>query len=219
MKKVKETLGSLCVILLLFALGFGTGVGGCLWHQAKNQTAAAALQPQPDLLQLPGETEQFIVTLDEIEVALQEIQELATYSGRYQASRSEDVWRCLDDLHMPLTRNTVSVKCEGVVKVGYDVTLIDVEIDEESQTVFLTLPPVSVLDNYVIVDTVDASSSVNNILHPLSFDQFREVIVGVEEEGLTQVTEKGLFEHAEEAVRRLVTASLAGVTDYRIVFL
>ena len=219
MKKVKETLGSLCVILLLFALGFGAGVGGCLWHQAKSQRAAAILQPQADLLQLPGETEKFIVTLDEIEVALQELQELATYSGTYQASRSEDVWRCLDDWGLPLTRNTVAVKCEGVVKVGYDVNLIAAEIDEQSETVYLRLPPVSVLDNYVIVDTVDASSSVNNLLHPLSFDQYREVIVSVEEEGLAKVTEKGLFEHAEESFRRLVTASLAGVTDYRIVFL
>lgn len=219
MKKVKETLGSLCVILLLFALGFGTGVGGCLWHQAKNQPAAAILQPPADLLQLPGETEKFIVTLDEIEVTLRELQEFATYSGTYQVSRSEDVWRCLDDWGLPLTRNTVAVACEGVVKVGYDVNLIAVEIDEKSETVYLRLPPVSVLDNYVIVDTVDASSSVNNLLHPLSFDQYREVIVSVEEEGLAKVTEKGLFEHAEESFRRLVTANLAGVTDYRIVFL
>lgn len=219
MKKVKETLGSLCVILLLFALGFGTGVGGCLWHQAKNQTAAAILQPPADLLQLPGETEKYIVTLDEIEVALQELQEFATYSGTYQVSKSEDVWRCLDDRNLWLTRNTVAVACEGVVKVGYDVNLIAAEIDEKSETVYLRLPPVSVLDNYVIWDTVDASGSVNNLLHPLSFDEYREVISRVEEEGLEKVTESGIFEHAEESFRRLVTAALAGVTDYRIVFL
>ena len=219
MKKVKETLASLCVILLLFSLGFGAGVGGCLWHQAKNKPAAVILQPQADLLHLPGETEKFIVTLDEIEATLQELQEFATYSGTYQVSKRDDVWRSTGDWDWWLTRNTVAVQCEGVVKVGYDVNLITAEIDEKSETVYLRLPSASVLDNYVIWDTVDASGSFNNPLHPLSFDEYREVIVRIEDEGLEKVTESGIFEHAEESFRRLVTANLAGVTDYRIVFL
>ena len=219
MKKVKETLGSLCVILALLGIGFLAGFGGSTWYRAQRQDAAAVLQPQADMLQLPGETERYVVTLDEIKVALQEIRELATYSGLYEASRSEDVWRSLDDRNMPLTRNTISVHCEGVVKVGYDMDRITAEIDAESETVYIKLPPVSVLDNYVIVDTVDASASVNNLLHPLSFEEYRQVLVSVEEEGLEQVTKEGLFEHAEESFKRLVAASLAGVTDYRIVFL
>ena len=218
MKKIKETLSSLCVILLLFALGFGAGFGGCLWHQASRQSGTIHLPPA-DLLQLPGETEQYIVTLDEIEVRLQALQEFASYSGRYQIHRSEDVWRQVNNWNLALTRNTVAIKCEGVVKVGYDVNRIAVTVDAASKTVYLRLPPVSVIDNYVIWDSVDASGSVNNILHPLSFDEYREVIIRVEEEGLAKVTEEGLFEHAEESFRRLVTASLAGVTDYRIVFL
>ena len=135
----------------------------------------------------------------------------------------QDVMRSMllvvDDRDLPLTKNTVAVDCQGVVKVGFDVGKIAVEVDEESETVYIRLPAAAVLDNYVIVDTVDASASVNNLLHPLTFEQYQQVLVSVEEEGLAQVTEAGIFEDAETAFKLIVTQFLAGVTDYRIVFL
>lgn len=218
MKRIKETLSSLLVIILLIAFGAGIGVYGDRWYTAQKHEGIIH-QSNEDLLQLPGETERYVITQDEIEARLREIREFASYSGIYEASRTEDVWRNLDDLSLPGTRNTVAVHCEGVVKAGYDVDLISVEVDAENETIYIKLPPVSVLDNYVIVDTVDTSGSVNNILHPLSFEQYRQVIVSVEEEGLKQVTEKGLFEHAKEASQNLIIQCLAGVTDYEVKFL
>lgn len=214
MKKVWETLNSIFLIGLLLSMGFFAGSS----YEVRKQPTIV-LQPQADLLRLTGEIERYVVTLDELEAVLQEIRELATFSGRYKAVKTADGWRCLDDLNLPLTRNTVAVSCEGIVKAGYDVDLITCEIDEASETVYIRLPHASVLDNYVIMDTVDVSGSVNNILHPLSFEEYLKVIVSVEEEGLAQVTEQGLFERAEEGFRNLVTQCLMGVTDYRIVFL
>ena len=215
MKKAMKTLAALCAMLLFAALGFGGG----LWYSARTPDAATVTPVPADVLSLPGEAEKVVVTREEIEAVLCEIREFATYSGRYTVSKTEDVWRSLDERALPLTRNTVAVRCEGVVKAGYDLDRVSVEVDDRSETVYIRLPEVSVLDNYVIVDTVDASGSVNNPLHPLHFEQYRDVIIGVEEEGLAQVTEKGLFRHAEESFRKLVTQCLAGVTDYRIVFL
>ena len=219
MKKVRETLSSLFIILALLAVGFGSGFAWCHWYEAQQQTTVAVVQAPTDGLHFPGEAEKVVVTRDEIEAVLDEIREFATYSGVYTVRKTEDVWRCVDDFSLPGTRNTVSVCCQGVVKAGFDVDQIDIEVDSVSETVYIRLPQVEVLDNYVIVDSVDASGSVNNPLNPLSFDQYRQVIVSVEEEGLAQVTRMGIFELAEESFRHIVTQCLAGATDYRIVFL
>ncbi len=172
-----------------------------------------------DGLHLPGEAEKVVVTRDEIEAVLDGIREFATYSGIYTASKTEDIWRCLDDLDLPGTRNTVSIHCQGIVKAGFDVDRIGVEVDAVSETVYIRLPQVEVLDNYVIVDSVDTSGSVNNPLHPLTFEQYQQIIVSVEGEGLAQVTQMGILDLAEESFRHIVTQCLAGITDYRIVFL
>lgn len=220
MKKVRETLASLLVILLLFGAGFGSGIAFRNWQTVKRQhTAVAVVETAASDLRLPGETEKYVVTSDEILSAIHEIREFAACSGSYEVSRTSDVWRSLDSVALPGTRNTVSVNCQGVVKAGFDVDRIAVTVDPKSETVYICLPQPAVLDNYVIVDTVDVSGSVNNILHPLTFEQYRQVIVSVEAEGLAQVIQKGLFIRAEESFRHIVTQCLAGVTDYRIVFL
>lgn len=219
MKKVRETLASLLVILVLFGAGFGAGFAVRYWQTVKRHAAATTIAAAANDLRLPREAEQYVVTSSEIRAALDEIREFATCSSIYEVSKTADVWRSVDDVALPGTRNTVAVRCQGVVKAGYDVDRITVAVDARSETVYIRLPQPEVLDNYVIMDTVDVSGSVNNILHPLSFDQYQQVIVSVEEEGLAQATQKGLFARAEESFRHIVTQCLAGVTDYRIVFL
>ena len=220
MKKVRETLASLLVILVLFGAGFGAGFAVRYWQTVKRQHATVtAIETTSHDLRLPAEAEKRVVTSSEIRAAIDEIREFATCSSIYEVKKTTDVWRSVDDIALPGTRSTVAVRCQGVVKAGYDVDRITVAVDEQSETVYIRLPQPEVLDNYVIVDTVDVSGSVNNILHPLSFDQYRQVIVSVEAEGLEQATQKGLFTQAENSFRHIVTQCLAGVTDYRIVFL
>ena len=76
---------------------------------------------------------------------------------------------------------------------------------------------VTVLDNYLIWDTVNVSEK-NNILNPIDFTQYQELIDEIEEDGLRIATEEGIYKKAKDNLKQLITGFLMGI-EYEIDFL
>ena len=216
MKKLKETGSSLLIVILIAALGF---VGGYWYHSQKTEDEAEVIDDTTPDVKLPGETEKRIVTIDEVETKLAEIGELSTYSGRYEVTKEADYSRYfLDDIKVPGTKNTVHLECEGIVKVGYNLEDIGVNIDNDSYTICISLPKATVNDNYVIWDTVKCVED-NNLLHPIEFDQYQTLIDEIEAEGLSQSEDKGIYTEAENHLKNIIINFLSGMDDYKVKFL
>lgn len=172
----------------------------------------------PDL-KIPGEVEKRIVTIDEVETKLVEIGELSTYSGKYTVTKEADYSRhFMDEIKIWGTENTVHLECEGIVKVGYDVHEIGVNIDNESYTIYISLPEATVNDNYVIWDTVKCTEK-NNLFNPIDFEQYQTLIDEIESEGLAQAEEKGIYSAAEENVKSIIINFLSGMNEYEVKFI
>lgn len=216
-KAVRDVVVGLLVIAGLLAAGFA---GGYIYRQYTLEKNAEVVDDSNDPgLQLPEEVEKRIITKDEVQAKLIEIDQLATYLGEYTATKSADYTRhVLDDIPVPGTTNSVSLNCTGVVKVGYDVGDIIPTVDNESQKIYIALPEPAVLDNYVIWDSVQYADS-NNILNPIDFAQYQTLIQEIEEEGLAKAEEEGIYEAAEENVKIVIRNFLAGFDGYEVMFL
>lgn len=170
-------------------------------------------------LELPAEVEKRIVTVEEVEVVLVEISQFSTYSGEYTTTKSAEYTRYfLDNIAVPGTTNTINLECKGVVKVGYDVEDITIEVDNDSQKIYISLPAPKVLDNYVIWDTVKCQEE-NNILNPIDFEQYQALIAEIEEDGLALVEADGIYADAEENMMTIIRNFLSGFEDFEIIFL
>lgn len=216
MKKLKETGSSLLLIILIAALGF---VGGYWYHSQKTVDEAEVVEDTTPDVKLPGETEKSVVTVDEVRTKLVAIGELSTYSGQYTVKKGRDFFRnVLDDIRIPGTTNNVTLECEGIVKVGYDVNEIGVDIDDQSYTIYISLPEATVNDNYVIWDSVICKED-NNPLNPIDFEQYKLLIDEIEEEGLSQSEEQEIYNAAEENIKNIIVNFLSGMDDYQVKFL
>lgn len=170
-------------------------------------------------LELPAEVEKRIVTVEEVEVVLVDISQFSTYSGEYTTTKSAEYTRYfLDNIAVPGTTNTINLECKGIVKVGYDVEEITIEVDNDSQKIYISLPAPKVLDNYVIWDTVKCQEE-NNILNPIDFEQYQTLIAEIEEDGLALVEADGIYADAEENMMTIIRNFLSGFEDFEIVFL
>ena len=204
-------------VIKKFALGL---VGGYWYHSQKIEDKADVVvdDTTPDV-KLPGEKEKSIVTLDEVRTKLVAIGELSTYSGQYTVKKGRDFFRnVLDDIRIPWTTNNVTIECEGIVKVGYDVNEIGVDIDDKSYTIYISLPEATVNDNYVIWDSVICKED-NNPFNPIDFEEYKLLIEEIEEEGLSQSEEQEIYKAAEENIKNIIVNFLSGMDDYQVKFL
>lgn len=217
LKSLRDITVGLLVVAILLAAGF---VGGYAYRQYILTKSAEVVDDNLDPgLTLPGEAEKRIITVDEVEAKLIEIDQLATYMGEYTATKAAEYSRhFLDDIPVPGTTNSITIECAGVVKVGYSVGDIVPTVDNDSQKIYIALPEPAVLDNYVIWDSVKYAET-NNILNPIDFAQYQTLIQEIEEEGLTDAEEKGIYKDAEENIKLVIKNFLAGFEDYEVIFL
>lgn len=216
MKKLREICLDLLVIILIAALGFG---GGYWYHSQKIEDEAEVVEDTTSDVKLLGETEKSVVTIDEVRTKLVAIGELSTYSEQYTVKKGRDFFRnVLDDIRIPGTTNNVTLECEGIVKVGYDVNEIGVDIDDQSYTIYISLPEATVNDNYVIWDSVICKED-NNPFNPIDFEQYKILINEIEEEGLSRSEEQEIYKAAEENIKNIIVNFLSGMDDYQVKFL
>lgn len=221
--KVLKAIGSgLSVIILLVAV-FGAGAASMHffpgWYGIKEVEKAVIVEPQEDTfdLTMPGETEKRVVTVEEIEVKLEELSEFSTYSGLYTVEYAKDETRqWLEKVDIPGSKNTINIKCQGIVKVGYDFSKISIKVDDDK--IYISLPEPQLNDNYVIWDTVECNES-NNILNPIEFSQYQEMVDEIEALGLEQVEEENIYEKSEANIKMLIEGFLSEFEDYEIVYM
>ena len=157
--------------------------------------------------------------MEEIEVALVDISQFSTYSSEYTATKSAEYTRYfLDNIAVPGTTNTITIECNGVVKVGYEVEDIEIKVDNDSLKIYISLPEPKVLDNYVIWDTVRCQEE-NNILNPIDFEQYQGLISEIEAEGVALAEADGIYENAEANMETIILNFLSGFEDFEIIFL
>lgn len=170
-------------------------------------------------LQLPGEVEKSIVTVDEIKSKLNEISEFSTYESEYEVTKGKEYVRhMLDDIAVPGTANEVTLKCKGVVKVGYNLSEINPVVDPESGIIYIALPEIKVNDNYLIWDTMECIEN-NNILNPIDFAQYKELATEMETQGLKDAESKGIYAKGEEYVKELIVNFLGCFDGYEVKFI
>ena len=219
---MKNSCKKLCrELIVLAALAVGIGAGIWIDSAFLQKEVAEPLKPTSEAfdLKLPTETEKRIVTREEVEAKLVEVQEFAAYSGQYHVLKAEELTRyILEDIEIPGTRNKIALECDGIAKVGYDVEEITVSVEPDADKIFIKLPQAKVLDNYLIWDTMVCEEH-NNILHPIEFARYQELVGELEEMGLAEAEKEGIYKAAEKNMKTVVRNFLGEFDEYEVVFM
>lgn len=213
LKFIKTRLKVVVFGVLLLGCGYYLG----LHHNQPKAESVIDTEKSGFDLKLPGETEKRIVTVDEVKSRVFEIGELSTYCGEYNVVKSVDESRYfVDEFAIPGTKNTITIDCTGNVKIGYNMKDIVVKVDTEK--IYVSLPEPKVTANYIIWDSVKCEEE-NSLLNPIKFSQYETLIGELEEEGLADVESKGIYDDANENLKKIVKQFLQEFEGYEIVFM
>ena len=210
---VKDLVAILIVAVLIFRVGYYVGIN----KDKPEEVVVENKVEKPIDIELPGEVEKRVVTKEEVDTKLVEIDELSTYAGEYTVTLGKDETRyLLDDIPVLGTKNSIEITCDGIVKVGYDMASINVKVDDEK--IYISLPEPKLVSNYVIWDSVECSEK-NCILNPIEFSQYQELVGEIEEMGLKDAESQGIYKSAEQNLKKVIDAFLSEFVDYEIVYM
>lgn len=215
MKKVSEMFRNMGTVLILFSIVF---VGGYYVGSRGNAKAVSVVEEKQGFdLELPMEVEKRVVTVRDIKLKLVDMRELSTYSGEYTVTYGKDEIRyMLDKIPVLGTTNSITLTCDGIVKIGYEISDIVVKIDDKK--IYISLPEPKINDNYVIWDSIRCEED-NCILNPVEFSQYQEMIDEIEKMGLEKAIKEDIYEKAENNVKKIMKNFLSEFKDYEIIYM
>lgn len=217
MKKILGFIQCILTLLVLLALAFGVGYYKGGNKIEKNEAVVEKNNDKFDF-RLPWEKERRTITVEEVESKLEKIGELSTYSGEYTCTLGkEEIRYWMDKIPVLGTKNYIEITCNGIVKVGYNMNDIVAKVDDD--TIYISIPEAQINDNYVIWDSVICKES-NNVLNPIEFSQYQELVQEIEAMGLADVTSKDIYRSAEDNLKNVINNFLSGFDDdYTIVYM
>lgn len=198
------------LVILFLALGLAIGglAGYCIndFDLFKKEEIVEEVEVEPEVI----ETEDGILTItrEEVSSALENIEELATKQGNYKVEVNTEETKDTDwegifkKINDALTTNIIDFSCEGIVKVGIK-NFYAINIDISEDTIYVTVPEVEVLDNYIDWETVQVETK-DNLLHPIDTKRYQDLIKKVYSIGEQDVRKEGIFEEAQENLENLI---------------
>ncbi len=156
--------------------------------------------------------EETLVNGETITSGIREMGELNT--AEYYFSRTESVENSKElDLSkfgidfktkIPLTTNSFTYSYDGQIKAGIDFSKVEVEVDHETRTITVKLPETAITSSEIDPDSYKLYSVTNNILNPISPDDFALSLSDLIHQEEERAIEKGLLQKAQKNAEVLI---------------
>lgn len=147
--------------------------------------------------------------------ALDPIGEFATYEYTYHGEAKIEDSRQLGNVKIPFTKHSITIPYDGAIKVGYQISDIDIQV--KGKEICVHLPEPKILDNYLEID-YEKIESDNNILNPIEPNELGDWKENEKEERLKNAEEMGIYDSAETSAREQIRALLEYIDGYHVDF-
>ena len=156
-----------------------------------------------------------VVTIVEIESAMQQVGEITTVAYDYSGIAVESDCAEFIVWEVGFTRNRIEVEYEGTIRAGYVIDDIHFELDQENKTITVTLPEVQVFSNEITDQEIEWDDNFFNHIDP---DIAADLIDEAKEEELDEAIDNGLYQDAEANAQETIRGVITNLCDYEVVF-
>lgn len=168
-----------------------------------------------------GITDMLAVNSKTVNLGLKDIGELATQAGYFTSVQVIKGSRQLLGYDIPLTQNKFVFSYDGIIKAGLDFGAIELNVDDVSHQITVSLPEVRILSIEIDESSFESFDETNNIFNPLGLGDVNVSLIELKDETRENAISNGLLENARSNAEILIRGFLAGTFDlkeYSIIF-
>lgn len=161
-----------------------------------------------------------VITSSQIKEQLSAISDLVTQEYLYTNADKGDynkTW--LWDWDMPFSDKSFIAKYDGTIKAGIDLTAVEIDVNEDSRTITVTLPASRITDNNVPQDKIEVFGIKDGLFNKVTPDDTNALIAEGKENMEAKAIERGLLAGADKQAQSLIRAFLAlipGMDSYEL---
>lgn len=194
-------------------------------QRIQNIIADADAEKQSLLAQIDELMTEEVVVFDAAPIKEQilEIGELATVTYCYTNVGTVDSVKQFSfvDWNVPFSQKEIVISMDGVLKVGIDVTKVDIVTDETTKTITVTIPEAAILSNELDEESMIVHVEDEQIFSNITLADSSSVRVEIKSKAEEKALEHGLLDEARtkagEIVRNLIVAVPSVKDTYTII--
>ena len=157
-----------------------------------------------------------------INAAIQDIGELATVEYLYtDAGKFEDVAE-LFGKNIPFTKKTFIAKWDGAIKAGVDISIVNVETNNNTKEIIVHIPKAEILSHEIDVESIETLDEKNGLFNKLKVEDVREFDAISKEAMEQRAIENGLldkaFSNTKDIIYKIVDTDIVEELEYTITF-
>lgn len=151
-----------------------------------------------------------VITSETIKRELGSLQELVTQEYIYtNADKREQDAKWIFGWSRPFSNSSLLLTYDGTIKAGIDMGEVQVNVNEESRTIIVTLPASKITDNNIPQESVTIVEVRDGLFNEVTLDDYNNFIseqkIIMEEKAI----ERGLLTKADEEARKAIKAFLS----------
>lgn len=179
------------------------------------------LQTQLDEL-LSIQNAEPVITSTQLKEQLESVRELVTQKYLYtDADRGEYHKTWIFDWDMPFSDKSFLLRYDGVIKAGIDLNEVEIDVNEDTRTIIVTLPPSRITDHNVPQETIETIETKDGLFNKVTIDDSNALISERKKVMEEKAVERGLLVDADAEARAVVKAFFSlvpGIDTYQLEF-
>lgn len=216
---MKKTVGSVIAALAIIAAvaSIGIYVSGLDVFGNKSADTPAAAEEQYEFI-----VEETKVTTEVVEQALEQASDLVTLAYRYKSASTVSDVKKFFEIELPFTESRSVFTYTGTVRVGYDLSQIGIEVDNDAKTITLTMPAQKIISNEIDFDSFEFIVDESSVFNPQKLSESTPAIDDLKKDAEKLVKDDKEFaaeaqKNAEVVLTSFLRAAEIG-EDYTIEF-
>ena len=161
------------------------------------------------------------VTAKVTALQIRDIGELATQAGYFTTVQSIRKSREVLGIEVPGTQSNYVYSYDGTIKAGINFGDVDVEVDDLSHTIVVSVPEVRILSTEIDEDSFVLYNDGSNLFTSLKLEDVDKSNTELKKAARETAVKNGLLENARSNAELLIRGFLSGMydlTQYKVAF-
>ncbi len=151
-----------------------------------------------------------VITSETLKSQLNSLQELVTQEYIYtNADKRTDNAKWLFGWARPFSDTSLVLTYDGVIKAGINMNEVQIDINEDTRTITVTLPDSKIMDNNIPQESITVVEVKNGLFNEITFDDYNAFISEQKIIMEQKAIDRGLLETADKEARETIQAFLS----------